>query len=133
MKAKILAAGLIWSVFILILCAIPGDSLPSKAFLNIPHFDKIVHAGLYLPYAFLIAMLFSLSKNVKLRKAGPLITLLIVFVYGGLIELMQEYLFIHRSGSFTDLLADLTGGIGGLLFYYLFYNLIKPRLPVSKS
>jgi hypothetical protein len=42
---------------------------------------------------------------------------------------MQEYLFIHRSGSFTDLLADLTGGIGGLLFYYLFYNLIKPRLP----
>ena len=40
MKSKILATGLIWSVLILILCAIPGDSLPSKPFLNIPHFDK---------------------------------------------------------------------------------------------
>jgi hypothetical protein len=51
MIRKLFVISLVWSVLILILCAIPGNSLPKSPLFNIPHFDKFVHAGLYFPLA----------------------------------------------------------------------------------
>ena len=132
MIRKLFIISLIWSVFILILCGIPGSSLPSGPLFNIPNFDKFVHAGLYFPLAFSLGAVFDLSSKSILRITGPLLTMIIAASYGGLIEILQEYLFINRSADILDLLADIIGGLCGLTIYYLFFRPFFPRLSDRK-
>ncbi|MCX6226195.1 MAG: VanZ family protein [Bacteroidia bacterium] len=132
MIRKLFIISLIWSLLILILCAIPGGSLPRSPIFNIPNFDKIVHALLYFPLAFFLGAEFDLSKKSILRVAGPLLTMFVVAIYGGLIEFLQEYLFIKRSSDIVDFLADMIGGLAGLSIYYLFFRPFFHRLLVRK-
>ncbi len=126
MKMKLLIAGLLWSILILVVCSIPGDALPTKPFIKIPHFDKFVHAMLYLPYAIIISAHFHLNVNKIKTPLAIFITLMIVFSFGGIIELLQEYAFVHRSADWFDLMSDVIGGIIGLLLYYLFLKFLRP-------
>ena len=128
MIRKLFIISLIWALLILILCAIPGGSLPKANLFNIPNLDKIVHACLYFPLAFFLGAEFDLSKNNLLRLAGPAITMLIVALYGGLIELLQEKLFVNRSADMLDFLSDVIGGLAGLAIYYLFFRPFFHRL-----
>ena len=38
---------IIWAIIILILSGLSGDTVNKISFINIPHFDKIVHAILF--------------------------------------------------------------------------------------
>jgi len=120
MIRKLFITSLIWAVLILIVCAIPGGSLPTSRFLNIPYFDKIVHACLYFPLALILGAEFDLSNKRALQLAGPWFTLLITGFYGGMIEILQEYAFVSRSGDIMDFLSDCIGSLAGLAVYYLF-------------
>lgn len=133
MIRKLFIISLIWSVLILILSAIPGDALPSGPLFNIPYLDKIVHAGLYFPLAFFLGAEFDLSKKNILRIAGPFLTMLIVALYGALIEIMQEKLFVDRVSDLADLFADVIGGLAGLTIYYLFFRPFFHRLSERQS
>jgi len=133
MIRKLFFINLIWALLILILCAIPGGSLPKSHYFNIPNFDKIVHAALYFPLAFFLVAEFDLSKKYALQLTGPLITMLIVALYGGLIEFLQETIFINRSADVMDFLADLIGGLTGLVIYYLFFRPFFHRLTAPKN
>ncbi len=122
MIRKLFIISLIWALLILVLCAIPGGSLPQIHFFTIPNFDKIVHAGLYFPLAFFLCAEFDLTKKTIFQLSGPLLTMLIVAFYGGLIEILQEKLFINRSADIMDFFSDLVGGLAGLTIYYLFFR-----------
>lgn len=126
MKLRLILASVAWLILILVICAIPGNSLPSSTLFNIPHFDKIVHAVLYIPISFLLLAFFRLSTSSLLRKTAALLSLFIVFAYGGIIELLQSNLFRDRSGDWKDLAADMAGGIIGLMIYLLFARWLKP-------
>ena len=128
MIRKLFIISLIWAILILVLCAIPGDSLPSSPLFNIPNLDKFVHAGLYFPLAFFLGAEFDLSKKRILHLAGPLFTMLFVVLFGGLIEFLQETLFINRSSDIVDLFFDVIGGLAGLTIYYLFFRPFFHRL-----
>jgi VanZ family protein len=54
--------------------------------------------------------------------------MLIVAFYGGLIEILQETVFINRSADIMDFLADVIGGLAGLTIYYLFFRPFFHRL-----
>ncbi len=74
----------------------------------------------------------TLSKKQIIIKLAPLITLVIVALYGGIIEIAQENWFTNRSGDTYDFLSDIAGGIFGITFYYILKNkLYKPNKPVS--
>ncbi len=133
MIRKLFIISLIWAAVILILCAIPGGSLPTSSLFNIPYFDKIVHFGLYVPLAFILGAELDLSKKQILQITGPLLTMLIVAFYGGLIELLQEFLFINRSADVLDFLADLIGGLAGLAIYYLFFRPFLQKMFQKRS
>ena len=119
MVRNLLIISFVWALIILILSGLPGGSLPNPGFSTIPHFDKLVHMGLYFPLAFFLVAEFSLSEKSFLRKFSPALTLIIVVLYGGSIEIAQDYLFVERSADIMDLLSDLTGGVLGVSFYYL--------------
>ncbi len=120
MIRKLLIITIIWAIIILILSGIPGSSLPKAPIFSIPHLDKWIHAALYFPLAIFIVAEFDLSKKLFLSLAAPFFTMLIVALYGGMIELAQDHLFVNRSADVVDLAFDLFGGLFGITVYYLF-------------
>ena len=132
MIRKLFFISLIWALVIFILCAIPGGSLPKNPIFIIPNLDKFVHASLYFPLAFFLGAEFDLSKKNILRIGGPLFTMLIIALYGALIEFLQESIFVNRSADIIDLLFDVIGGLAGLAIYYLFFRPFFHRLSVRK-
>ncbi|MEA1875465.1 MAG: VanZ family protein [Bacteroidota bacterium] len=119
MLRNLLFISLIWAVIILILSGLPGSSLPSTGLSKIPHFDKLVHMGLYFPLSFFLMAEFSLSKKTVIRRYALIFTLLIITLYGGSIELAQDYVFVQRSADWIDLASDLFGALLGISFYHV--------------
>jgi VanZ family protein len=112
---KSFVPALVWVAVITILCLMPGDDLPGRGLFGIPHFDKIAHAGLYFILAILLVT--------PLKSAGlPVIPVIMAFslLLGGGMELLQDYFTTSRSGSWFDLIADLTGAFSGLVIFPFF-------------
>ena len=133
MIRKLFIISLIWAILIFIACAIPGNDLPKTSLFRIPHFDKIAHAILYFPLAIFILAEFDLSPRLALKFAGPVLTMIIIALYGGLIEICQEFIFTSRSAEIADFFFDLIGGMSGILFYYLFLQAFFQRLNRKKK
>lgn len=116
MIKKLLIISLLWAILILVLSSISGNSLPKTP--TIPHFDKLVHAGLYFILSSFLIPIFDFSNHAFFRKTSVFIVILIVGFYGGMIEIAQEHLFVNRSGDIIDFFSDLIGGFLGLILYY---------------
>ena len=105
-----------WSAIIIILLSIPGSDLPNEAsFLNIPHFDKWVHFGIFTLFVVLWCWAVSLKKSrTKILKKFLLITIAGIAL-GYLLELVQKYFVPNRDYDMWDVLADSIGAVAGLL------------------
>ena len=100
---------LVLLLIITVLSLIPGENIPSMS-----GSDKVRHALAYCCIAFPIAFL---------RPANWVWLLVGVFVWSGLIELLQP--FSNRYAEWLDLLAN---GVGVFLAYVLSMALLKTRL-----
>lgn len=103
------------SIFIIILCFVPGDELPQPD-LEILYLDKIVHFCFY----FVLALIIQYEIKNKIRLRNYLFIFIYALVLGGCIELIQENLIVERGGDFFDLIADLSGAIFGFIVFKLF-------------
>lgn len=50
--------------------------------------------------------------------------LLFPIFYGGVIELIQEYV-VHRTGDWFDFFANILGGFSGIVFGFLIFRKTK--------
>lgn len=114
----------IWSVIILILTGIPGSYIPRVHNLwGVIEPDKVVHLFIFGVLVFLI--LFGLREKYFLSKKRywfGIVSVLITSVYGMVIEILQLYLFIGRSGSRFDFYADAIGALLGWIGFYLVFR-----------
>jgi len=98
-----------WALVILILCGIPFGSVGESP-LFFAGFDKLVHCGLFFVLTVLISRGFIRQKG---RKQFTFITGVLVglaaVAYGGVIELLQLYVFTWRGPEWNDLFADSVG------------------------
>ena len=104
------------------LTVLPGSLFPRvKPVVGI---DKVVHLLMYAGFAFACLWGYRkqfVSNGSAYRKKAILLALVISIAYGGLTEIMQEYLVPKRTGDWLDFLADSIGtGIGVLIFYLFF-------------
>ncbi|MDR0698944.1 MAG: VanZ family protein [Tannerella sp.] len=77
--------------------------------------DKVFHFGVFFVQSLLLSLLFNFrTKNSYFQII--LLSTLLAFIYGGLIEIMQSK-FFNRTGSLFDLTADVVGGFIGALIY----------------
>lgn len=108
--------GLLWALFIMVLCGIPGRDIPHISFLELLSFDKWVHAGIFF-VLFLLWMRGFMKMNLPLK--GSLIFILFIscVAYGGLLELLQQLVFEERSADLYDFIANSFGVVVGLLTY----------------
>lgn len=110
-------AGL-WALIIFVLCGMPGRDIPHISLLELLSFDKFVHAGIFFILILLTIRGFIVQtqfNNLKLK--AQVSALIICVVYGGLLEIMQGFVFIERSADVYDFIANSTGCVIGLLLY----------------
>src|SRR6185295_11566892 len=89
-----------WAGVILFLCGIPGNKLPELTFLEWLKPDKIVHLVLFGVQCFLLIKGFTKQDRfIFLNKNAKAMAVIISAAYGCLVEIMQTYIFIHRSGD----------------------------------
>ncbi|MDR3250907.1 MAG: VanZ family protein [Tannerella sp.] len=123
----LLCLSVLWAATIFYLCTNPSNSLPK---IGIPHFDKIAHFGVFFIQSVLLSLLFGFMKCKSYLKIIILSTIL-SFLYGGIIEVLQDNYF-NRNGDFYDLLADTVGGFFGAIFFPTVFKLLNRIFRSSK-
>jgi VanZ family protein len=113
MKLKYFIKPIAWLLIICYGLFIPADSLPMDPFMAIPHFDKLVHFGLFFVFCLLLFVPFKKSRSNHLILA-PLIAL----VLSTILETAQHTLSSSRSSNIYDLLANTAGIITALIFFH---------------
>jgi VanZ family protein len=100
---------LLWALFVLILCCAPIGNVehtPGQFFF--PGFDKLVHCGLF--FVFTVALANGLLRRYHILSVTQALVVFVTGVaFGGLIELLQRYVFTYREGDWSDLFADAVG------------------------
>jgi len=105
-------AGILWAIFIFILCSLPGYTIPHYRWTDLLSIDKAVHAFLFGVLTLLLIRGFKKQTQFSFLHLHTLVIVFIISVsYGGLLELMQNYCFIDRSGSWFDFIANTTGSL----------------------
>ena len=103
---------IIYLVIIVLLSLLPSSDLPDVPLVSGE--DKWIHVCMYLGLGFVTC--WSLDRNGK--SMPPLYLLLLgVFMWGVLMEVLQQLMAIGRSLEILDMVADLAGAIAGLILY----------------
>ena len=118
-----------WALLILLLCGMPGDRIPAMTFLEWLKPDKIVHLVLFGVQCFLLLRGFNMQSNFSfLNKRSVLLAILISITYGALVEILQTYVFIHRSGDVRDAGAN---ALGALIGYWIYKKKFSNRIGIG--
>jgi VanZ family protein len=117
MKISYFWKPLLWLAIICYALFIPAKDLPIKPFLNIPHFDKMVHFTLFFVLCLLLLRPFK-RINFKYYFFAPLISITL----SALLEFSQHSFSNTRSSDIYDFLANTIGIIASVVFFYLFVS-----------
>ena len=109
-----LTAAILWAVVIFILCATPGQYIPTANWLELLSFDKFVHATLFF---ILTSLWFLVSIKHQQSNRVRLLYFISAVAYGALLEFMQATCFSNRSADFKDIVANSFGCIVAALFF----------------
>ena len=102
----------------MILCGIPGYDIPALTFLEWLRPDKVVHLVMFGVLSFLLLRGFNRQERFPfLNKNASVLAVVISATYGGITEILQEYVFIHRTGDIRDEMANTVGALMGLWVY----------------
>jgi len=114
----------LWGIILLILTGMPGNDIPHiSPIWDVFQPDKIVHMGLF-GMLFLLLAGGSFYKGGKVPVKKQLITIYVIIgiALGGIVELLQKWVFIGRSCELNDFIADIVGVILSILFYYIVFE-----------
>ena len=112
-------------ILIFVLTTIPASSIPEIFGLT----DKLKHISAYFGLAVLLGLtLHYQNKFLYMKKFFLLFTIIIIAVYGALDEIHQM-LVPNRTCDIFDWIADLGGGLIGIILIYLFIKFRRKLLP----
>jgi len=122
MFLKKIIPALLWAIVIFILTCMKPSGLPHVSLWNLPA-DKFVHAFLFGVLAHFLVYGFAMQHIYKYLRSSPLIfAFLVVVTYGGVIELLQKYIFTWRSAEWWDWICDLLGALLVIVLLRNFYR-----------
>lgn len=94
-------------------CLIRGNDVPE---VSIAHIDKIVHFCMYWGLSTVTLINYILIKKGRIIWSKLIIfAIAIPILYGGLIEVLQEFYF-NRTGDWADWGADILGSLASIPF-----------------
>jgi VanZ family protein len=104
---------ILWALVIFVLCATPGQYIPSASWMELLSVDKLVHLTMFF---ILNALLLFAAFRLRHPQRAGIIYFIICVAYGALLELMQAKYFSNRSADVYDILANTSGCIIALMF-----------------
>jgi VanZ family protein len=104
------------------LFSLPGASLPSIYWLNIPNLDKYIHAGIFFTLCYTGAIALSIINRGNINNAYLSLLCILFILYGIGIEFYQESFVEGRAFEIADIVAD---GIG-CLFFLIWFLIRRP-------
>ncbi|PZP49864.1 MAG: hypothetical protein DI598_06840 [Pseudopedobacter saltans] len=104
---------LLWAILIYVLLTLPGKDFEDSPFEGIPHFDKVVHMGLFGAQVFWLCL--PLAKRYTPKASVLLWMTFFTIVFGIVMEYVQKYFTTDRSFDWTDMVAD---SVGAILSYF---------------
>jgi VanZ family protein len=114
---KLFFKPLIWLAIICYGLFIPASGLPKKPFLSIPHFDKIVHFGLFFVFCLFLFVPFK-----KLKRNHYLFAPAVSLSLAAVLEAVQHIVSTTRSSNFYDFIANSAGIAAATFFFYFFVS-----------
>jgi VanZ family protein len=104
---------ILWALFIFIMCTIKLGKIGSSP-LFFPGFDKLVHCGFFFVQVVFASTGLIRQQSPRILSYKPVTIITVAAIlYGGLIEILQHYIFTWRSGEWNDFFADAVGGSMG--------------------
>ncbi|MBN2484440.1 MAG: VanZ family protein [Bacteroidales bacterium] len=116
---------IIWGIAMFYLLFSPSKALPKTGFFNIPHFDKLMHFGMFAILVFLMWLESGKAQNDK-NRLRVYFSISAIF-FAALSEIVQHNFIAGRSGNVLDFLADLAGFLTGFIFYVFFWHKLIAR------
>lgn len=84
--------------------------------------DKLVHGILYFTLSITSFFLLYKTRSLQNRQRVILFAIAIPVLFGGVVEILQNYLIPGRSGDIYDFMANSTGVFLGWLIFKLLSN-----------
>ena len=106
---------MIWIAAMFYMLFTPGNLVPKNGIFEIPHFDKLVHFGMFALLIFLFRI--DSEKQVQNRHSLLIKFTISAVLFAGLSEVIQYNFIEGRAGSIYDFFADMCGFTIGSLFY----------------
>lgn len=118
--------GIAWFLIVGFLVFMPGSEVPEVSWLDkIPHFDKLVHIGIFGGLTFLFCLPYFKPKMPFQQKVNHFIRVsLAAIVWGFAVELIQKFFVPGRSFDLVDWAADT---VGILIAYWLSKKIISSK------
>lgn len=111
---------IVWAALIIILSCLPEDNIPSPKWDILPYQDKILHLIFYCVLSLFFIKAYQLQYKKPLLNPGViLISLAFIFVFGMILEIVQEIFIRSRNGEIMDLVFNIIGLIIALVLLYL--------------
>ena len=101
--------------------------LPTSDFPDIPYFsgeDKGIHFCMYLGLGFMACWSLEMSRK---GTASYVLLLFGVFLWGVVMEILQQLMSNGRSLEILDMVANLVGAIAGLFMYLYLMRMSRVR------
>lgn len=108
-----------------VLFTLPGDDLPSADWLNIPYFDKLVHAAIFTTLCFTCFWWINALKQLQNIGLAAFFIAVLFLLYGIGIEFYQEMCVKSRAFELADIAADATGC--GIFVMFIWLKKVGPR------
>ena len=124
-KLFFLSAALLWTGVILFFCLIKSSDIPK---VNIQNLDKVIHAFFHFVFVLLWFLFFKKKFN-STNSFKPLaISFVFSFIFGIIIEMLQQFFTTTRTGDLLDVLANLSGAtlaVIGIILLNKFSGIVK--------
>ena len=119
---------LLWALVILVLCLIPGATLPQWHWFDLLDLDKLVHASMFFVLALLLTQAFVNSGS---PGRYLLWAVVISAAYGVSTEFMQGLEALGRRTDVNDMIANTIGSIAAAGFAAWREKNNKPIMPFA--
>lgn len=107
-KKLFLYAALFWTGVILFFCLVNSNKLKQ---VTVPNFDKVVHVFFHFVFTALWFLFFKKKLEGENSSRPLIVSIVLSFVFGIIIELLQQFFTTSRSGDILDVLANLFGAV----------------------
>tara|TARA_B100000780_G_C20850073_1_gene337850 strand:+ start:184 stop:567 length:384 start_codon:yes stop_codon:yes gene_type:complete len=117
---KSYAFSVLWLALILVLSFLPQSELNNK---QVDGFDLVVHFVLYFVFTWLLSIANVRFKQFSGKGKSPVLKAFFISASVGIgVELLQGTVFVSRSMSFIDFLANLSGSLLAAAVFYLVFG-----------